>query len=161
MGLERDCRYFRGEEARTDSQALLVPTKPSKMEVMSQEHHQQCYHPDQNESTWTTTLTSNVVLGLGFSLSCLIDEPWIWARLLLIVGYAIATHVAIINCQVETFLWTILFVLTNLYKLLKLAYDHRPSKVPRLLQARKKSATITQPLYFNLPIQTKSCNLPL
>ena len=147
MGLERDCRYFRGEEARTDSQALLVPTKPSKMEAMSQEHHQQqCYHPDQNESTWTSTLTSNVVLGLGFSLSCLIEEPWIWARLLLIVGYAIATHVAIINCQVETFLWTILFVLTNLYKLLKLAYDHRPSKVPRLLQVRKKSAAITQPL---------------
>ena len=103
---------------------------------MSPDHQQQqCYHSDYpNESTWTTTLTFNLILGLGFSLSCLIEEPWIWARLLLMVGYAIATHVAIINCQVETFLWTLLFILANLYKLLKLAYDHRPSKVPRLLQ---------------------------
>ena len=111
----------------------LVPTKPSNMEVMTEQDHQ-CDQQDSNEWQWTATMTYNVILALGFSLSCLIEEPWIWARLVLILGYSVGTRVAIINCQAKTFLWTILIILTNLYKLMKLAYDHRPSKVPKLLQ---------------------------
>ena len=100
---------------------------------MTEQDHQ-CDEQDSNEWQWTATMTYNVILALGFSLSCLIEEPWIWARLVLILGYSVGTRVAIINCQAKTFLWTILIILTNLYKLMKLAYDHRPSKVPKLLQ---------------------------
>ena len=118
----------------------LVPTKPSNMEVMTGQHHQ-CDQQDPNEWQWTATMTYNVILALGFSMSCLIEEPWIWARLVLILGYSVGTRVAIMNCQAKTFLWTILIILANLYKLMKLAYDHRPSKVPKLLQV---SLTVSQ-----------------
>ena len=94
----------------------------------------QCYHQELDDSQWTASMTSNIILGLGFCSSCLIDEPWIWARLLFILGYSIASNVAFANCQFSTFIWTILLIIANIYKLLKLAYDHRPSKVPQLLQ---------------------------
>ena len=48
------------------------------------------YWSKEDDSQWLTDITSNLLLAIAFSVSYFIEEPWIWIRLLLIFGHAIA-----------------------------------------------------------------------
>ena len=93
-----------------------------------------CNHWPKNDDTqWLQDITSNLFLALAFSISYFVEESWTWIRVLLIIGHAIAANLSVNRCQIKAFIWAILLIAVNVYRLLKTAYNHRPSKVPRYL----------------------------
>lgn len=84
-------------------------------------------------SQWLTEFSSNLVLTAAFSMSYFFEDVWIWIRILLIIGQVLASHVALQNCQIKASIWAFLFVLVNVYKLVKLGYQNRPPQMPAYL----------------------------
>jgi hypothetical protein len=90
-----------------------------------------------DDSEWLTEVTTNLILGCAFTLSYFVEEPWIGIRLILVLGHAVAANLALNRCSGKAFLWALLLMGVNIYKLSKSAYNHRPSLVPSYLQVKK------------------------
>ena len=90
--------------------------------------------PKSEDPQWLSDITSNLLLASAFSISYFVEESWTWIRILLILGHAFAANVSIARCQVTAFIWAVLLIGVNLYRLCKTAYSHRPTQIPRLLQ---------------------------
>ena len=78
--------------------------------------------------------TSNFLLALAFSVSYFIEEPWIWIRLALILGHGIAAKLSLSRCQIKAFMWAILLIAVNIYRLIMIAISHLPTRMPKYLQ---------------------------
>ena len=89
------------------------------------------HHKDSQQ--WFTEISSNLILTAAFSMSYFFEDVWIWIRILLIIGQVLASHVALQNCQIKASIWAFLFVLVNVYKLVKLGYQNRPPQMPAYL----------------------------
>ena len=89
--------------------------------------------PHNEESQWLTNMVSNIFLAAAFSISYFVEESWIWIRILLLLGQGLVANLAIQRCQIKAFIWSLLFLLVNIYKLASMAFKHRPLQVPNYL----------------------------
>lgn len=109
------------------------------MELFATPEKSDCTHwtnryESDTDLQWLTDITSNLFLGMAFSLSYFLEEPWTWIRVLLIVGHVLAAYLSISRCQMTAFIWALLLIAANVYRLLKTAYNNRPSRIPKYLQ---------------------------
>ena len=85
------------------------------------------------ESQWFTDMASNIFLAAAFSISYFVEESWIWVRILLLLGQGLVANLAIQRCQIKAFIWSLLFLFVNIYKLASMAFKRRPLQVPNYL----------------------------
>ena len=95
------------------------------------------FWPHNEESQWFTDMASNIFLAAAFSISYFVEESWIWIRILLIIGQALASQLALQKCQIKAFIWALLFIFVNVYKLVKLGYQNRPTQLPAYLNVSR------------------------
>ena len=91
------------------------------------------YGAHKDSQQWFTEISSNLILTAAFSMSYFLEDVWIWIRILLIIGQALVSHVALQKCQIKAFIWALLFIFVNVYKLVKLGYQNRPTQLPAYL----------------------------
>ena len=92
------------------------------------------FSTDTNDSQWLPDITSNFLLALAFSFSYFVEEPWIWIRLALILGHGIAASLSLSRCQIKAFMWAVLLIAVNCYRLVKIGISHWPTRMPEYLQ---------------------------
>jgi hypothetical protein len=92
------------------------------------------FSTDTNDSQWLPDITSNFLLALAFSFSYFVEEPWIWIRLALILGHGIAASLSLSRCQIKAFMWAVLLITVNCYRLVKIGISHWPTRMPKYLQ---------------------------
>ena len=92
------------------------------------------FSTDTTDSQWLPDITSNFLLALAFSFSYFVEEPWIWIRLALILGHGIAASLSLSRCQIKAFMWAVLLIAVNIYRLVKLGISHWPTRMPKYLQ---------------------------
>ena len=87
----------------------------------------------EDEDIWIYAVTGNCLFSLAFFTSSYfvdsIEINFMAFRLLVIVAHIITSHVAMArSCDSRVVLWTIAFVVVNIYKLLEMAYRNMPAK---------------------------------
>ena len=87
----------------------------------------------ENEDIWIYAVTGNCLFSLAFFTSSYfvdsIEIGFMVFRLLVIVAHIITSYVAMArSCDSRVVLWTIVFVVVNIYKLLEMAYRNMPAK---------------------------------
>ena len=92
------------------------------------------FSTDTNDSQWLPDITSNFLLALAFSFSYFVVKPWIWIRLALILGHGIAASLSLSRCQIKAFMWAVLLIAVNCYRLVKIGISHWPTRMPKYLQ---------------------------
>ena len=105
------------------------------------------FSTDTNDSQWLPDITSNFLLALAFSFSYFVEKPWIWIRLALILGHGIAVILSLSRCQIKAFMWAVLLIAVNCYRLVKIGISHWPTRMPQYLQV---SNEISNPSYFHV-----------
>ena len=87
----------------------------------------------EDEDVWIYAITGNCLFSLAFFTSSYfvdsIEIGFMVFRLLVIAAHIITSHVAMArSCDSRVVLWTIAFVVVNIYKLLEIAYKNMPAK---------------------------------
>ena len=87
----------------------------------------------EDEDIWIYAVTGNCLFSLAFFTSSYfvdsIEIGFMVFRLLVIAAHIITSHVAMArSCDSRVVLWTIAFVVVNIYKLLEMAYKNMPAK---------------------------------
>ena len=87
----------------------------------------------ENEGIWMLATVGNCVFCLAFITTSYfinsIETGFTIFRLCVTVAHLIGSHVAMIrSCDARVVLWTIAFIVVNVYKLLQTAYKHRPTR---------------------------------
>ena len=87
----------------------------------------------EDQDIWIIDATGNCLFILAFLTTSYfinsIDTYFIIFRFLIIAAHLITSHVAMIrSCDTRVVLWTSVFVLVNIVKLLQIAYKNRPTR---------------------------------
>ena len=87
----------------------------------------------EEDDIWIYAVTGNCLFSLAFFTSSYfvdsIEIGFMVLRLLVIAAHIITSHVAMArSCDSRVVLWTIAFVVVNIYKLLEMAYKNMPAK---------------------------------
>ena len=51
----------------------------------------------------------------------------------------ITANLSLTRCQIKAFIWAVLLISVNIYRLFKIAINQRPSKIPRYIQVNINS----------------------
>ena len=92
-----------------------------------------------SDSQWLPDITSNFLLALAFSISYFVEEPWIWIRIALILGHGIAAKISLSRCQIKAFMWAVLLIAVNIYRLVMIGINYWPIRMPKHLQVHFKN----------------------
>ena len=87
----------------------------------------------EDEDIWMYAVAGNCLFSLAFFTSFYfvdsIEIGFMVFRLLVIAAHIITSYVAMArSCDSRVVLWTIAFVVVNIYKLLEMAYKNMPAK---------------------------------
>ena len=113
---------------------MVVSSPPASSLCVGSSSAWSKFSTDTNDSQWLPDITSNFLLALAFSFSYFVEEPWIWIRLALIFGHGIAASLSLSRCQIKAFMWAVLLIAVNSYRLVKIGISHWPTRMPKYLQ---------------------------
>ena len=86
-----------------------------------------------SDDMWITTIVGNCLFCIAFfAPSFFMDSAetaFILFRVCTIVGHLVSSYVAMNkSCDARVVIWTVAFVMVNLYRLLQTAYEHRSTR---------------------------------
>ena len=98
----------------------------------------------ENQNIWILAVVGNCVFCLAFFttsyFSNSIETGFTIFRLCVMLAHLVASYVAMIrSCDARVVLWTTAFIAVNIYKLLQMAYKHRPTRYVKLILTKTRS----------------------
>ena len=96
-------------------------------------HNDSIAASNEQQGVWVVAVLGNCLFSLAFLTSSYfidsIEIGFLVFRLLIIAAHTASSYVALYKaCDSRVLLWSFVFVLVNIYKLLQLAYDHKPTR---------------------------------
>ena len=92
---------------------------------------------DNDNDMWVTAIVANCLFCIAFlAPSFFMDSAetaFILFRLCTIMGHLISSHVAMVRfCDARVVIWTVAFIVVNLYRLLQTAYKHGSTRYMKI-----------------------------